>query len=92
MESVAADSLGARNCGAKVYAVASRHVGEAVTVPDSAIVEAQKRAWADARLALEPGRATALAALVGGVYRPKPGERVGVLACGANVDLTTIAG
>ncbi|MDT3376604.1 threonine/serine dehydratase [Labrys portucalensis] len=92
VESVAADSLGARNCGAKVYAVASRHVGEAVTVPDSAIVEAQKRAWADARLALEPGGATALAALVGGVYRPKPGERVGVLACGANVDLTTIAG
>ena len=61
-------------------------------MPDSAIVEAQKRAWADARLALEPGGATALAALVGGVYRPKPGERVGVLACGANVDLTTIAG
>lgn len=92
VESVAADSLGARNCGPRVYAAASRHVAAAITVPDSAIVEAQKRAWADARLALEPGGAAALGALIAGTYRPAPRERVGVLACGANVDLTTLAG
>lgn len=90
VESVAADSLGARNCGPRVYEVASRYVGEAVTVPDTAIVEAQKRAWADLRVALEPGGATALAALISGAYRPAANERIGVLMCGANVGLGTI--
>jgi threonine dehydratase len=92
VESIAADSLGARNCGPRVYEVASRHVAQALTVPDSAILEAQKRAWADLRVALEPGGATALAALVSGAYRPATGERVGVLLCGANVGLGTIEG
>jgi threonine dehydratase len=92
VESVAADSLGARNCGARVYEVASRYVASAITVPDGAILEAQKRAWADLRVALEPGGATALAALICGAYRPAPGERVGVLMCGANVGLDTIEG
>ena len=36
------------------------------------------------RVAVEPGGAAALAALLAGVYRPAPGERVGVLLCGAN--------
>jgi threonine dehydratase len=92
VDSIAADSLGARNCGPKVYEVASRFVSSAITVPDAAIVEAQKRAWADLRVGLEPGGATALAALVAGAYRPAPGERVGVLMCGANVDLASIEG
>ena len=34
----------------------------------------------------EPGGAAALAALLSGRYRPAPGERVGVLLCGANTD------
>jgi len=35
-------------------------------------------------LATEPGGAAALAALLSGRYRPRPGERVGVLVCGGN--------
>lgn len=38
-------------------------------------------------MAAEPGGATALAALYAGTYRPAPGERVGVLICGGNLDL-----
>jgi threonine dehydratase len=37
------------------------------------------------------GGAAALAALIGGAYKPRPGERVGVLLCGANVDLSALA-
>ena len=37
------------------------------------------------------GGAAALAALLSGAYRPKRGERVGVLLCGANVDLGALA-
>jgi len=36
----------------------------------------------------EPGGATAFAALLSGVYRPERDERIGVLVCGANADLS----
>ncbi|MDQ2954714.1 MAG: threonine/serine dehydratase, partial [Pseudomonadota bacterium] len=35
--------------------------------------------------------ATALAALLAGAYTPQKDERVGVLVCGGNVDLTALA-
>ena len=41
-------------------------------------------------MAVPPG-AAAFAALASGAYRPAPGERVGVLLCGANVDLEALA-
>ena len=46
--------------------------------------EAQRRLWDSVRIVAEPGGATALAALVGGAYTPRVGERVGVLVCGGN--------
>ncbi|WP_095979811.1 threonine/serine dehydratase [Melittangium boletus] len=90
VESIAADSLGARNCGPRVFEVARRHVDRVVLVPDEAIRQAQRRLWHSLRVAAEPGGAAALAALVSGRYVPTPGERVGVLLCGANVSLDTI--
>jgi threonine dehydratase len=33
---------------------------------------------------VEPGGAAALAALLSGVWKAKPGEQVGVVLCGAN--------
>lgn len=86
VESVAADSLGARNVGDLVHAVARESVDHVALVPDEAIREAQRRLWRDLRVASEPGGAAALAALLSGAYRPSPGERVGVLLCGANLD------
>jgi threonine dehydratase len=40
-------------------------------------------------LIAEPGGATAFAALFSGVYKPRPGERVGVVLCGSNADLAS---
>jgi threonine dehydratase len=68
-----------------VLDIASRALDRVVLVPDAAIVEAQRLIWRDIRAAVEPGGAAALAALLSGAYRPAPGERVGVLLCGANV-------
>jgi len=89
--SVAADSLGARNVGQLVYDVTKDAVDRIVLVPDEAITEAQATLWRDFRLAVEPGGAAALGALISGAYKPAPGERLGVLVCGANVDLTKLA-
>ncbi|MHC5655506.1 threonine/serine dehydratase [Stappia sp. ICDLI1TA098] len=91
VESLAADSLGARRCGDLVHTICSTHVAESLLVADAAIAEAQTRLWRELQQAVEPGAATALAALTSGVYRPAPGERVGVLVCGGNVALDTIA-
>lgn len=81
---VAADSLGARKVGALMFPIAQRHVDRSVLVTDAAIVEAQKALWDVLRVVTEPGGAAALAALLAGAYVPAPGERVGVLLCGAN--------
>ncbi|MGO9419526.1 threonine/serine dehydratase [Roseiarcus sp.] len=91
VQSVAADSLGASRVGDLNFAIARRFVGEAVVVADAAILEAQRWLWRQASVVAEPGGATALAALIGGAYRPETNERVGVLVCGANADLATFA-
>ncbi len=89
--SVAADSLGARNVGPLVHAICRETVSDVVLVTDEAIRAAQAELWRDWRIAVEPGGAAALAALLSGAYRPELGERIGVLLCGANVDLGTLA-
>lgn len=91
VNSVAADSLGARNTGELVYEICRRNVDHVALVTDEAIRDAQRGLWRDWRIATEPGGAAALAALTSGAYRPRPGERVGVLLCGANVELAKLA-
>jgi threonine dehydratase len=91
VESVAADSLGARNVGGLVHAICRDTVDHVALVADDAIRAAQATLWRDWRIATEPGGAAALAALISGAYRSRAGERVGVLLCGANVDLAKLA-
>jgi threonine dehydratase len=87
----AADSLGARRAGDLMFPVARRRIAESVLVPDAAIAAAQATLWRLARVATEPGGAAAFAALACGAWRPRDGERAGVLVCGANVDLRALA-
>src|ERR1051326_2914816 len=84
---VAADSLGARRVGELMFPIAQKFVAQTFLVADDQIVAAQKALWQKLRLIVEPGGATALAALLSGAYKPHPGERVGVVLCGANADL-----
>jgi threonine dehydratase len=84
---VAADSLGARRAGELMFPIAQKFISQSLLVTDDQIIEAQKTLWEKLRLIAEPGGATAFAALLSGVYKPHPGERVGVVLCGANVDL-----
>jgi threonine dehydratase len=91
VDSVAADSLGAKNTGELVYEVCRETVDHVALVADEAIRDAQRLLWRDYRIASEPGGAAALAALVSGAYKSRSGERVGVLLCGANVELGKLA-
>src|SRR4051812_44777873 len=92
VESIAADSLGARNTGQLVFDIARANVDHVALVPDDAIVAAQRLLWDWLRIATEPGGAAALAALIAQKYKPRADEKVGVLLCGANVDLARLAG
>jgi threonine dehydratase len=83
-DGIAADSLAPRRVGELVFPIAQRHVSKVVLVSDDAIRAAQETLWRMARIVAEPGGAAAFAALVGGRYRPAPGERVGVVISGGN--------
>ncbi|MCX5231029.1 threonine/serine dehydratase [Streptomyces sp. NPDC006553] len=98
VDSVAADSLGARRVSATALATA-RHDGvRTVLVPDAEIIRSRRALWDDRRLAVEHAAATALAALTAEDqrgdtthgYRPAPGEKVCVVLCGANTDPTDL--
>ena len=86
---VAADSLGARRVGDLMFPIAQEFVPRVVLVSDEDIIAAQRLLWQKLRVIAEPGGATALAALLSRAYEPRPGERVGVVICGANADLSS---
>ena len=81
---LAADSLAPRQVGQLMFPIAKAFVDRVALVPDDAIRAAQAALWSYLRIVSEPGGAAALAALLCGAYVPRPGERVGVLVCGAN--------
>ena len=88
---IAADSLGARRVGNLMFEIARQAIDRSVLVEDEAIRATQRLLWRDLRLAVEAGGATALAALVSGAYKPRIGERIGVVICGGNTDLAGLA-
>ena len=81
---IAADSLAPKRVGELMFPIAQKYVQRVVLVSDDQIREAQELLWKSARIVAEPGGAAALAALTSGIYRPRNGERVGVLICGGN--------
>ena len=88
---IAADALGAARAGDIGFEIARRFVEDVVLVPDEAIVQAQRRLWAECRVLAEPGGAAALAALLTGGYVPRSDERVVALICGGNTDPASLA-
>ncbi len=90
LDSIAANALGAKRCGTYTFDVARNHIADAILVEDTDILAAQRRLWREMQLVVEPGGATALAALTSGAYKPKEGERISVLLCGGNAELLQV--
>lgn len=89
---VASDSLGARRLGSVAWSIVRPYVAHSVVVDDDSIRAAQRLLWDRLRLVVEPGGATAFAALHSGAYVPELGERMVVVVCGANCDPATVTG
>ena len=70
--SIAADSLAPRRVGELMFPIARAFVASVALVSDAAIREAQQALWSVLRLAVEPGGAAALAALLSKAYVPEP--------------------
>ena len=88
---LAADALGARVLGNYAFNMAAHHINDNLLVSDDDVRAAQRFLWRELRLVAEPAGATALAALLCGAYRPAPGERVGLIICGANTDPASVS-
>lgn len=89
---IAADSLGASSIGSSAFPVIQKNIAGVVLVSDDAIRAAQRHLWQSLQLVSEPGGAAAFAALLSAAYKPKAGERVGVVLCGGNTELSAFAG
>jgi threonine dehydratase len=81
---IAADSLAPKRVGELMFPFAQKYVDKVILVTDDEIIHSQQTLWSTLRVVTEPGGAAAFAALLSRRYQPAPGERVGILLCGAN--------
>ncbi|QEH33591.1 L-threonine dehydratase catabolic TdcB [Aquisphaera giovannonii] len=72
--------------GARTFAVISRHVDEIVTATDDELIEATRFVWERLKIVIEPSSAVVVAPLLRGGLSV-PGERVGIILSGGNVDV-----
>lgn len=87
---VAADALGAKRIGSIAWDITQEHVRTSLLLSDESMKAAQLWLWQHLQIAAEPSASLGLAALQSGVYRPKKDERVCLVICGANLDLSTL--
>jgi threonine dehydratase len=88
---IAADALGAKRIGDIAWRITQTQIKDSLLLSDDAIRAAQTELWRQWRLAVEPAAALPLAALRTGAYVPAKTEKVCLIICGGNVDLTNIA-
>lgn len=83
-----AGTLAPRMVGPNSLALAGRYVDDLVTVSDAEMVAAMQLLWSDWNLLVEPSGAASLAAVMAGRAGPLGGRNVGILLCGANLDVS----
>ena len=81
-----ADSLAPPMTLPVAYGLCRRYLDDVVCVDDDAICRALAVSFSDAKLAVEPAGAAALAGLLGPLRDELAGRRVGIIVCGANID------
>jgi threonine dehydratase len=70
-----------------MFPIARTSVERVMLVSDDAIRAAQDLLWDKLRITVEPGGAAAFAAVSSRVYQPAAGENIGVVLCGANLNV-----
>lgn len=86
-----ADSLGAPYALPVSYALCRANVDGLVRVDDTAIRTAMRFLLEQGKVAVEPAGAAATAALLGPLRGRLAGRKIGLFACGANIDAASFA-
>jgi threonine dehydratase len=86
-----ADGLMAPTPGEIPFAIAKRHITDALSIDDAELGDALAYAARGLKLLVEPSGAAGLAALISGKYSAR-NQAVGVVLSGANGDLSRVAG
>ena len=82
-----ADSLAPPKAEPYTFSVCRELVEEIVLVTDEQLKEAMRTLFYDLKLAVEPAGAATTAALCGPLKDRLAGKKVGVITCGANIDI-----
>ena len=82
-----ADSLAPPRAEPYTFSICRKVVDEIVLVSDRQLQEAMRTVFYDLKLAVEPAGAATTAALCGPLRERVRGMRVGVITCGANIDI-----
>ena len=86
-----ADSLGAPYAAAYSFGLARQFVDRVVTISDDEMRAGMALLFHEMKLAVEPAGAATTAGLLGPLREPLAGKRVGLIVCGANIDLASFA-
>lgn len=85
--STIADSLGAPTAAPYSFSLCQRFLDEIVLVSDDALRESMRLLFRSLKLVCEPACAAATAAMIGPLRERVLGKRVGIIACGTNMDM-----
>lgn len=86
-----ADSLGAPHAAPYTFGLCRRFIDQLVRVSDDQLRASMALLFREMKLAVEPAGAATTAALVGPLADRLRGQRVGLIICGTNTDLSTFA-
>ena len=86
-----ADSLGAPFAQPYSFALCKQNLEGIVRISDDEICRSMAISFREMKLAVEPAGAAALAALLGPLHEELRGKRVGLIVCGANIDIDHFA-
>ena len=91
LKNTIADGLRISVPGQNPYPIIERYVDEIVLVEDEHIIEGMRALAKDAKLIAEPAAAIGIGALLAGVVKVRPDEKVCVVLTGGNWDLCDLA-
>ena len=77
----------------RTFAILKRHVEQIALVSEEEIIAATRAVWEFMKLVIEPSSAVAVAPLLNGILRypgSAPGQKVGIILSGGNVDLAAL--
>ena len=82
-----ADSLAPPKAEPYTFSVCRQFVDEIVLISDNQLREAMRRLFFGMKLAVEPAGAASIAGLMGPLKEKIRNKRVGIIVCGANIDI-----